>query len=63
MEIAMGCGFAKVTVNDSNSVEVVSFENVKVMGGAGFCGGDVIGPIDGFGREFQVNRGKGNYIN
>jgi len=53
MEITMGCGSAKVAVNDSNSVEVVSFENVKVMGQSGFCGAD-----NGFGRDFRINPGK-----
>jgi hypothetical protein len=61
MEITMGCGSAKVSVNDANSIEVVSFDNVKVMGKSGFCGRGNLG--SGFGHDFQLNPGKDFHIN
>jgi hypothetical protein len=57
----MGCGSAKVSVNDANSIEVVSFDNVKVMGKSGFCGRGNLG--SGFGHDFQLNPGKDFHIN
>jgi hypothetical protein len=37
MEISLGCQTASVSVLDSNFTEVVSFENIKVMGNTGLC--------------------------
>jgi hypothetical protein len=38
MEVSMGCGFATVAVIDSNSVQVVAFDKVSVIGKPEFCG-------------------------
>ena len=37
MEVSMGCGFATVAVVDSNSVQVVTFDKVSVIGKPEFC--------------------------
>ncbi len=37
MEITLGCQTASVTVLDSNFAEVVSFNNIQVMGNTGLC--------------------------
>ena len=37
MEVTLGCRTATVTVLDSNFTEVVSFNNVQVMGNTGLC--------------------------
>ena len=50
MEVSMGCGSAKVSIVDSFSVPIVTFNSVKVIGGADFCGG-------GFGGGFTQNPG------
>ena len=50
MEVAMGCGSASVSVVDSNSVPIATFNNVKVLGKAEFCSSD-------FGGGFQRNPG------
>ena len=38
MEVVLGCGSATVSVLDADSVEVVSFADVPVIGAADFCG-------------------------
>jgi len=38
MEVTLGCHTASVAVLDSNYTEVVSFNNVMVMGNTGLCG-------------------------
>ena len=38
MEVLLGCGSATVSVLDADSVEVVSFYDVPVIGGADLCG-------------------------
>jgi hypothetical protein len=50
MEVSLVCGYAFVSVNDSDSVEIVSFENVKVIGSQDNCG-------NGFGDSFKTNPG------
>jgi hypothetical protein len=50
MEVSMGCGSAKVSIVDSFSVPIVTFNSVKVICGADFCGG-------GFGGGFSLNPG------
>ncbi len=37
MEVYMGCGFASVAVIDLDSVQVVAFDNVLVIGNPDFC--------------------------
>jgi len=37
MEVSMGCGVATVAVIDSNSVQVVAFNEVSVIGNPEFC--------------------------
>jgi hypothetical protein len=37
MEVTLGCQTASVTVLDSNYAEVVSFDNIPVMGDTGLC--------------------------
>jgi hypothetical protein len=37
MEITLGCQTASVSVIDANNVEVVSFENINVVGDTGLC--------------------------
>jgi hypothetical protein len=37
MEISMGCKFATVAVIDSNSVQVVAFNKVRLIGSPEFC--------------------------
>jgi hypothetical protein len=37
MEVTLGCQTASVSVLDSNYTEVVSFENIRVMGNTGLC--------------------------
>ncbi len=43
MEVKLSCSAATVTVVDTNSAEVVTFENVQVIGDTGMCNG-----FDGF---------------
>ena len=43
MEVTLSCSAATVTVVDTNSAEVVTFENVQVIGDTGMCNG-----FDGF---------------
>ncbi len=38
MEVTLGCGSATVSVLDADSVEVISFADVPVIGAADFCG-------------------------
>jgi hypothetical protein len=57
MEVAMGCGSASVSVVDSNSVPIATFNNVKVLGKADFCDGDFGGGFRGNpGRDFRLER-------
>ncbi len=46
MEIILGCQTASVSVLGTNYAEVVSFDNVKVMGNTGLCdsGNDEVDP-------------------
>jgi hypothetical protein len=37
MEVTLGCQSASVTVLDSSYAEVVSFNNIPVMGDTGLC--------------------------
>lgn len=41
MEITLGCQSASVSVLDSNYVEVVYYDNIKVVGDTGLCQADV----------------------
>ena len=43
LEISLGCQTASVSVLDSNFTEVVSFNNIQVMGNTGLCesGGNI----------------------
>jgi len=53
----MGCGSAKVSIVDSLSVPIVTFNSVKVIGGAAFCGGDFGGGFAGNpGKDFRLER-------
>ena len=58
MEITLGCQTATVSVLDSNFTEVVSFNNVQVMGDTGLCdsnfGGSGYGSGNGF-YQFDKN--------
>ena len=54
MEVSVGCGFAGVSVIDDQSVAVVAFANVPVIGDTGTCGNQSAG---GFGTEFRRNPG------
>ena len=57
MEVSMGCGSAKVSIVDSLSVPIVTFNSVKVIGGAAFCGGDFGGGFAGNpGKDFRLER-------
>jgi len=38
MEVSLGCQTASVSVFDANYTEVISFNNVRVMGDTGLCG-------------------------
>jgi len=49
MEVSLACGYASVSVVDSDSIEIVSFENVRVIG-SDDCG-------DGFGSAFKSDPG------
>lgn len=37
MEVIVGCGTASLSVSDVNFADVITFNNVPVIGGAGFC--------------------------
>jgi hypothetical protein len=37
MEVSIGCGTASVAVVDENYAPIVEFNQVLVIGGAGFC--------------------------
>jgi hypothetical protein len=50
MEVTVGCGTARVAVLDTNSVEVVAFDRVQVIGDSMNCD-------DGFGSTFKSNPG------
>lgn len=45
MEISVNCGFADVFVLDSAGYEVITFEDVKVKGATGDCGGNWDGGV------------------
>ena len=51
MEVSVECGSAGVSILDGNSVPIVSFDNVTVIGSAGFCAND------GFGTRFLADPG------
>jgi hypothetical protein len=54
MEVSMGCGFAGVTIVDENSVPIVAFTDVPVLGNSGQCGNNSVG---GFDAAFAANPG------
>ena len=54
MELSIGCGTAGVSIVDSQSVSVVAFSDVRVLGGSSFCGDS---PATGYGAEFRRNPG------
>jgi len=54
MEVNMGCGVAGVTIVDENSVPIIAFSNVPVLGDAGQCG-NLVG---GFGADFAADPGR-----
>ena len=62
MEISLGCQTASVSVLDSNFAEVVSFNNIQVMGNTGLCesGGNIQPWFDenSFGNK-ALNRNSG----
>jgi hypothetical protein len=37
MEVSVGCGSASVAIVDANSVPIVEFNNIRVIGAASFC--------------------------
>ncbi len=45
MEVSVNCGYADVFILDSAGYEVISFENVKVKGATGNCGGNWGGDV------------------
>ena len=50
MDVSMGCGYATVSIVDSNFAEIISFPNVRVIGHSTSCG-------SGFGPGFRRNPG------
>jgi hypothetical protein len=44
MEVNIGCGMAGVSVLDGNSVPIVTFSNVGIVGGFEFCESHAFGP-------------------
>jgi len=50
MEVTLGCNTATVSVLDSNYTEVVSFNNVQVMGNTGLCDSNSSRTTFGFGN-------------
>ena len=50
MEVSLGRGFANVAVIDANSVQVVAFDRVPVIGGSDYWS-------NGFGSEYRYNLG------
>ena len=57
MEISLGCQTASVSVLDSNFTEVVSFNNIQVMGNTGLCQSG--GNIQPWSEEKALNRNSG----
>jgi hypothetical protein len=55
MEITLGCQTASVSVLDSNYTEVVSFDNIKVMGDTGLCQYADNAPRHGFEKRSARN--------
>ena len=47
MEVTLGCETASVSVIDANFAEVVTFQNVPIIGSTGFCANDDSGGFDG----------------
>ncbi len=37
MEVSVGCDSAMVAIVDANSVPIVEFNNIRVVGAASFC--------------------------
>jgi hypothetical protein len=57
MDVSMGCGYATVSIVDSNFSEIVSFENVSVIGTSGLCSGGFGGGIRrGRGADFRLRQ-------
>jgi hypothetical protein len=54
MEVSLGCGSAGVSIVDNQSVPIVSFANVAVIGNAGFCDR---GQARDFGAVFRADPG------
>jgi len=51
MEVSVGCDSAVVTIVDSESVPIIEFRGVPLVGDSGFC------EEGGFGAEFLANPG------
>mgnify|MGYP001814418208 CR=1 FL=1 len=57
LELDLGCASASVSVLDStNFTEVVTFNNVPVMGDTGLCESTMGQPVRGFGKTRRSNR-------
>jgi hypothetical protein len=56
LELSLGCNSAAVSVLDSTNLsEVVTFNNVPVMGDTGLCESNARQPVRGFGRTRTSN--------
>jgi hypothetical protein len=55
MEVSMECGMASVTIVDENSVPIVAFSEVPVLGDTGLCGDNF---VEGFGADFAADPGQ-----
>ncbi len=55
MEITLGCDTASVSVLDSNFTEIVSFNNIKVVGDTGLCESSFGGTEPRFGEGLYRN--------
>jgi hypothetical protein len=58
MEVTIGCGFADVGIVDENSVPIVSFSKVPVIGQSAKCAKTSRGK---FGAAFRANPGQDFY--
>jgi hypothetical protein len=57
LELSLGCNSATVSVLDSTNLsEVVTFNNVPVMGDTGLCESNARQPVRGFGKTRRSNR-------
>ncbi len=48
MEVSLSCNSASVSVLDASYAEVVTFENVPVIGAASFCTSSDFGSFGGY---------------